>query len=279
MYKNSTFVCMLIALSCAFIPGCKKKSAAHSQKDTNSAAQQEKKKRKYFRDLTYDELRLNKERLVREGRKETAINHLEKMLPLCNNIQELRDMTLEIADLLFDIGNLKKAEKLYNQFVQLYPGDKHIEYASYRAILCCFWQTLDAERDQTKTNDTIAMAKAFLGRSEVFKEYTNEVSDILVQCKNRIFESEEKVFRFYLHRGDLLSAKHRLENMEKTFKGTLPDAEPKLILMACDFAAKLNDEAMLAEKQTEMQTKFPDYQSELVVAQKQETKKPAADRF
>jgi len=278
MLKSNKFIFVITTIIFAFIiPGCRKTPEAEKT--------QEKKKRKYFRDLTYNELKINKERLVREGRKDTAINHLEKMLPLCNEIKELRDMTLEMADLLFDVGNLKKAETLYSQFVQLYPGDKNVEYASYKSILCSFWQTLNCERDQTKTKDTIDLAKDFLDRSDIFEEYSGEVENILVECHNRIFESEEKIFRFYLNRGDFTSAHHRLKNMEKEFKELIPDSEPKMILLACELAEKGNNPEMLKDKQAELQVKFPNYQETITVASNTKQgnnakpKKAAADRF
>ena len=270
MAKKSKLISIIIVTGFAiFMPGCRKQPQTKNKIETTGKV--EEKKHKYFRDLTYDELKINKERLVKEGKKDAAINHLEKMIPLSNDIEELRDMTLEIADLLFETGNLKKSEILYRRFVQLYPSDKNTEYASYKGILCGFWQTLDSQRDQTKTKDTIQMAEEFIERSDVFTKYTGEVSKILVQCNNSIFESEENIFRFYINRGDFLSAKNRLENMEKEFKA-LEGAEPKMILLACELAEAIDDKKLLEEKSNELQTKFPNYQETITLAQNNTTK-------
>ena len=98
MFESKKFISFLMTIIFAImIPGCLHKSETKKSANTEQQGQtEENRKRKYFRDLTYNELRTNKERLVAEGKKETAINHLEKMIPLCNNIQELRDMTLEM---------------------------------------------------------------------------------------------------------------------------------------------------------------------------------------
>jgi len=272
MSKNNRVTLFFVIFFAAILPGCRK------QPQTANEAKAPKRKHKAFRDLTYEELKENKNRLVKEGRKETAIRHIEKMMPMCNDIQELRDMTLEIADLLFDSGDLKKAEQLYTQFTQLYPGDKNIEYASYKAILCSFWKTLDAQRDQTKTRHTIELAEKFLERSTIFTKHSPEVSKILVNCKNKLFESEVNIFRFYLDRGDFTSAKNRLENIEKEFQGALTEAEPQIILMACDLATKINDEELLQEKTDELKLKFPNYEETIKIV-KSEKKATFLDKF
>ncbi|MFC1841974.1 outer membrane protein assembly factor BamD, partial [Candidatus Dependentiae bacterium] len=170
---------------------------------------------KAFRDLDYEELKRGKNRLLSEGRKELAIKHIEKMIPLCNDVQELRSLRLEEADLFFETGDLKKAEQFYSEFVQLYPGDQNIEYASYKSILSNYWLTLDAERDQSVTKNTIALSKNFLDRSNIFKEYTSEVEKICLDCQNILFKSEISICKDYINRGDYLSARTRLANIEK----------------------------------------------------------------
>lgn len=219
----------------------------------------EKNKHKAFRDLGYDELMVGKNKMLAEGRKDAAIKHLEKMIPLCNNIEELRDLSLEVADLVFDEGDLKQSENLYSQFCQSYPGDKNIEYASYRAILCNYWLTLDKERDQSHTKTTISLAKSFLDRSEVFKDYKPDVEKILADCNDRLLESEVSIFKEYLNLGDQLSAKTRLACIEKEYSENIDDIEPTLITLSCEYASKFNDQNLLLAKQKELKEKYPDF--------------------
>jgi len=266
---------LLSVMSLLFTSGCihKGPNKAKKQKPIQQKKVAKKAGKKYFRDLDYDDHKKIKNRLLTEGRKESAIKHIEKMIPLCNSIQEIRDLTLEIADLFFETGDLKKAESLYSSFGELYPGDRNIEYATYKSILCCYWLTLDTERDQSKTRDAIERSKNFLTRSDIFHKYNDKVSEILVDCQSKLLESEVKVFKFYINRGDLLSAKTRLANMEKEFLKDMPSAEPKLIMLACEFAEKINDKELLEKKQEELKTKFPNHKEETIVVAK--NKKPS----
>ena len=252
-----------------FLSGCGPKDNQKISKNNKMTTIKDKdinkKKKTYFRDLDYEGHKRIKNKLLAEKRRETAITHIEKMIPLCDDIQEISNLTLELADLYFDIGNLRKAESWYNSFEQLYPGDKNIEYANYKSILCSYWLTLDAERDQSPTKNAIERSKKFLARSDIYHEYTDEVAKILADCQNKLLESEIKVFNFYLKQGDYLSAKTRLANMEKEFLKDMPKAEPQLLMLACDFAEKVNNTTLLKEKKQELQTKFPNYQQDSTI--------------
>jgi len=256
------------------ISGCgqkKSKTIKQTKNKTQKNIKTEKRAHKAFRDLTYDERKEVKERLIAEGRKETAIKHIEKMIPLSNNIQELRNLYLEIADLVFETGQLAKAEQLYSQFSQLYPGDAKIEYATYKSILCGFWLTLNPQRDQSKTKKTIEVAKTFLKRTDIFKQYIKEVEKILADSQQKLFDSEVSIFNDYLMRGDLLSAGTRLKNIEKEFLDDMPHIEPELILLTCNLAEKKGDSELLKAKQDEMQAKFPDYNEIITVVKNSRT--------
>jgi len=278
--KNNQFVVVAVTTILFLLaPGC----AQQKQKTTNLTIPTRKKiietkvedkdvakvdisnkrRKKYFRDLNYEEHKQVKNKLLKNGKRETAITHIEKMIPLCDEIHELRDLKLEIADLYFETGSLKKAETLYSEFAQLYPGDGNIEYAIYKLILCSYWLTLDNERDQSQTRSTINQSKKFLEQPEIFNQYNSEVKQILVSCQNRLLESEINVFNFYINQGDYLSAKTRLANIEKEFLKELPEVEPQLIMLTCQLAEKINDKELLAKKQEELQTRFPDYQENI----------------
>ena len=123
---------LLPAMTLIFVSGCIHKDTnkvktkipkrvVTKKKNTPQKENPKKEEKKYFRDLDYDGHKRVKNKLLAEGRKEAAINHIEKMIPLCDDIRELRDLTLEIADLFFETGNLKKSESLYTEFGNLYP--------------------------------------------------------------------------------------------------------------------------------------------------------------
>lgn len=227
----------------------------------------------------YEELAQEKKRLLAKGYKELAIKYIKKMIPLCSDLEKLGNLMLELADLHFDIGQLDGAEILYSRFATLHPGHTRTEYASYKSILCSFWSTLDSERDQSKTKETIEHAHAFLERRKVFTTYANQVDTILASCQEKLLESEINIFNFYSKQGDYKAAKLRLTSMEKEFLPLLPNKEPLLLTLACDLAEKQQDQKLLEEKQTELAKKFPEYneQHNLIVTQKKE--RSSLDKF
>ncbi len=161
-----------------------------------------------------------------------------------------------------------KAEGKNEKFDVLIIDDRlyGLEYASYKALLCCFWQTLDSERDQSKTKQTIDLAQKFLERSAVFTKYTDEVTKILADGQHKLFDSEVNIFRFYLNKNDFLSAKSRLKNIEKDFLPILADKEPQLIMLTCELAKKQNNKELLAQKQKELKEKFPEMDETIKLA-------------
>ena len=227
----------------------------------------------------YEELEKEKERLLAKGYKEIAIKYIKKMIPLCADLEKLGNLMLEIADLHFDIGNLDGAESLYLKFATLHPGHTNAEYAHYKSILCSFWSTLDSDRDQSKTKETVERSHAFLERKKVFITYSDQVVDILASCQERLLESEINIFNFYSKQGDYTAAKTRLASIEKEFLPLLPNKEPLLLTLACDLAEKQQDHKLLKEKQTLLAEKFPEYneQRNLIVTQKKE--QSSMDKF
>ncbi|MCK5632361.1 outer membrane protein assembly factor BamD [bacterium] len=254
----------------------KKKS---KKEKTPTVAKKEKKKRKTLSTYDYETLKKEKEKFLAKGNNDLAIKFIEKMVPLCTDLAELSGLMLELADLLFETSHLVKAERLYTEFVHLYPGHKQAEYASYKSILCSYWKTLDHFRDQSKTHETLALVDTFLQRKEIFTTYQKEVIEIQTSCQEKLLDSEVSIFNFYLQRGDLLAAKTRLENIEKEFLTLLPDKEPILISLACDLAQKENNTTVLEEKKLLLEQKFPEYiQQKTVIADAKQTRSNV-DRF
>lgn len=185
--------------------------------------------------MNLDELKQKKDDLITANDKLTAIKYAEKMIPMCNDLDERGLIMLDLADLYLDTGNLKKAESLYKEFAALYPNYKVkeedlTEKALYKEIMCSFFSILDADRDQTKTKETISLTDAFLCRP-VFTTYKKDVENIKKQCCRRSIDSEISIVNYYLHRGSIRAAEHRIAKMEQHFSSQidfLPEA-PTLI--------------------------------------------------
>lgn len=188
--------------------------------------------------MNYREMGERKNILISYNDKATAIKYLEKMIPLCDDLEEKGTIILELADFYFDCGNFKNAELRYKEFYTFYPGNKNIEYAHYKAILCSFQGIYSADRDQTKTKETLTLTADFLQNNERFTTYRKDVLSVQLQCQKRIFDSEASIFNFYLNRCNFKAAQMRLEKLEKDFSTVLAEAPAQIELFKKDFIDK-----------------------------------------
>ncbi len=231
-----------------------------------------KNEKKTLSHMDLGELKLAKERALKKNDKELAIKYLEKMVPQCKDVNGLKDITLELADFYFETGNLAKAGRLYGDFTQLYPGNDKVEYASYKSILCSFYGTLSADRDQSKTRDTIDLSDNFLERADVFKKYDDEVKKIRKNCYVRLMESEVGIIDFYLKRGSYKAVQKRLDNLREEFLPKLPNIEPQILTFEYELAQKLNNQKLASEKKALLDEKFPQHEQTAKMAKKKDEK-------
>lgn len=220
--------------------------------------------KKTIKTMNLQELEQKKNELIAANDKLTAIKYAEKMIPMCNDLDERGVIMLELADLYFDTGNLKRAETLYKEFAALYPnykinGEDLTEKALYKEIMCAFFSILDADRDQTKTKETIALTDAFLGRA-VFTTYKKDVENIKKQCCRRNIDSEIGIVNYYIHRGSVRAAEHRIAKMEQHFSTQL-DFLPE----APDLINDLKTALFERKRESGMQT------TPVLIAQKEQT--------
>lgn len=206
---------------------------------------------KQLKDLSFDELQNAKNIFLEEDDKENALKYLERMMVVSTDLSVLKQLRLEIADLHFDMGNLESAESSYNEFIKSYPGSDEIEYVDYKSILCSFYQTLDPHHDQSKTEQTISLAKKFLSKN-LYKTYVADVSIIQKQCVNTLFESEINIFNFYLEQKKLNAAEQRLAYIKEHFSTILSSHEPLILTLESSLARQQGNLQLAQEKQQEL---------------------------
>ena len=211
-----------------------------------------------FKEMTFQELRTTKDKLLAENNKDAAVKFLERMMTTCDDLAELRTVRLEYADMLYDTRDFIKAGTTYQEFIKLYPGSEKAEYAHYKAILCSFEQIKDAERDQTKTRETLDLATTFLEKAALFVTYTPRVIELADKCRQRLLEHEISITNFYLNRGSTVSAQKRIEGMRTTFSTMLPASESSILSLEIDLATKTNNLVLADTKRKELAQKFPD---------------------
>lgn len=197
---------------------------------------QGKKKRYTFSNMNLEELRIAKNKSVISKNYVTACKYLERMIILCDNINEKADIIIELADLLFSQKSFDDAAKWYNEFTQLYPGNKQVEYASYRAIVCYSKKILGPDRDQTPTEKTLELAETFLKRADIFVGYKQEVLQIQKECQQRIAESECRVVAFFIKVKEYDQAQKRIENIRADWGEKLPEAKLELARLEVNLA-------------------------------------------
>lgn len=250
----------------------KRRHGGRCRAKKNSHKKEKKAAKKTIKDMSYEELKELKGRLIAQKKTDAVVKCLEKMVAQCKDITELKACMLELADILFDTGKLVQAEKMYTEFAKLYPGSDKIETVLYKAILCAYYSTLDAQHDQTKTHETIDLATQFLEREELFGTYAGEVKKIKKQCYAKLLENEENITNFYLKRNtkkDLIAAENRIKDMQKDFGQLLPEAESRVLALECTLAEKKHDPVMALQKQQELTialSKLGDQTTDMVLA-------------
>jgi outer membrane assembly lipoprotein YfiO len=176
---------------------------------------------------------------------------------------------IELADLFFLQQSFDDAAKWYADFVLLYPGNKQVEYASYRAVICASKNILGPDRDQSPTEKTLELAQTFLKREDLFAQYKDEVKKIERECYQMLAASDMRVAEFYISKKhDYTSAKKRIATIRDEWLEKAPEIgvelarlEVTLAELCTDFKApeesiKLAQAVMPAQKKNSMVARF-----------------------
>ena len=192
--------------------------------------EQKRKRSRTFMDMEYEELLVAKDLQVEHNNIPVAIKYLDQLMKLCNDITHLADHLLQMADLFFKNNQFQKAAHIYTQYCSLYPGSQKQEYALYRSIVSSFACILSVDRDQTKTEETLALTASFL-KQDHFTQYRDDVLQIQMQCNKQLAASECNICNFYLTRGKLHAAEKRLAKIRSHWLPKVPTLEPDIIAL------------------------------------------------
>jgi outer membrane assembly lipoprotein YfiO len=204
-----------------------------------------------YMDMNYDELIVAKDAQKAKNNISASIKYLDQLMKLCNNISALADHLLELADLLFIDQQFQKALHIYVQYCALYPGSEKQEYALYRSIVSSFACILPVDRDQTKTEETLALTEQFL-QQDHFTSYKDEVLTIQTQCYQQLATSECNICNFYLTRGKLTAAEKRLKKIRSHWLPKLPTIESQIIILETQLAEQKEETILLTEKRIKL---------------------------
>lgn len=166
--------------------------------------------------MNEDELVLVLEYAKTKQDKDLAFKVYYHLLSVCQDHTKLKTYKLDLADYCYGLQDYEKAALKYEEFCLLYPGCNEAEYAEYKLILCTFYMSLEAHRDQTDTNRTISFINHFLNKAKDQK-YIDEATSIFKTCRKRLLQHEVIVFEIYLKQQKFTGAQKRLEYIEKNF--------------------------------------------------------------
>lgn len=213
--------------------------------------------------MTEKELRTVANLALQLGWHEEAVKFLTRLTTLLKSTVAIKNIKLEIADINFERGALKLSATEYEDFLKLYPGDIKAEYAQYKGLLSNFYTMLSADRDQTPTLNTIKLADAFLEKSDMYKQYNNDVKAIKTRCYYALYDHEVTVFEYYMKKGSPKAAEQRLANLKKSYQTVLPDTQPKNLHMEYRVALAKNDTAGAQKVHKKLASLYPNYATKL----------------
>lgn len=228
--------------------------------------------------LSQKELRLATDLTMQMGWFDKALLYLQQMLTNSKDSEEIKTLKLQVADLLFEQGLLKKAGDAFGEYLELYPGAQESEYAHYKNVLCLFYQTLKTDQDQGPTRDAIKLTEAYLEKGIAYQKYRNEVRQIRQHCQVMLYENEVNVFNFYMKKKSYGAASGRLAYVKKQYQSKLPQLEPNIIQLECRLAEAQGNKELYNERLAFLNKKFPEHGKGIRVAQRSK-KKAYVDRF
>ncbi len=217
-------------------------------------------------DMSFNELLQGKNELILTGDYTMAIKYLERMLKLAENTDQIVYIMLEMAELFMQTRDYKKAEILFNDFTRLYPGNEYAELAFRKAIECSWSQTLRFDRDQSKTEETLALIEEFNRRKDIYSAYTIEkVSEIKRLCDQKLAQSSISIAKNDLGLAKYKEVHKRVDDLRSTIIVQLPDIEPQLLEVEIGLAQAEHNKEVKEQKMAELKAKFPEHEITLAL--------------
>lgn len=201
--KNlSFFYYFLMVIFLIFLPCCsgRKKLTKKQAVEKKESKEQRPFRYKKIERLTFDEALDVYYFYKKQPKKPQLASVIERIIALTTDHDFINPLLIELADLMFESGNYKKAEEYYTQHATMYPGSSHIDYVKTRQIESAYKQILDVRRDQSKTKETRKLIESYLLSLDNDNPKRKNMEKILDQCYMILLESELLYINFYLNR-------------------------------------------------------------------------------
>lgn len=136
---------------------------------------------------------------------------------------------LNIADAYFLNKDYIEGAAAYEDFRKLHPKHEKAGYALYRQGMSHFMQIHGIDTDQTPVKNARTVFESYLVLYPA-GEHVKEVTEKIVECREKQLAYELYVGKFYLKTGKLPGAIARFENALKTF-ADLPQRDEALLYL------------------------------------------------
>jgi outer membrane protein assembly factor BamD len=142
----------------------------------------------------------------------------------------------------YQSNNYSSAIISLNRFIQLYPGNKSIDYAYYLRALCYYEQISDVSRDQLFTTRALEALREVIKKFPKTK-YARDASLKIDLTNDHLAGKEMTVGRYYQKSAHYLAAINRFKEVIKKYQTTSHAAEALHRLAECYIAVGMQEEA------------------------------------
>lgn len=254
-----------------------KPTLALSQEETEYKEQLLKKTIQYMKE---DELREAKKyaELIQSD-KHLISQYIERLLILSNDQAEKQTLRFELANYYFDKQDMKKAGRLFREYIRLYPGCKRRDQAEYKEILSRFHARVLPPRDQRKTMKVLRLTNNYIDSANTQKRsYLKEIKEIQHTCQEDLFSYEYDIAYQYMIRKQFKAAETRLAYIRSELLSHLKEKEPMVLELEIAIAQQQTSKDHtdeITQKIATLQSHWPDYKPTLF-AHAKTYKKPSA---
>ncbi|OUC04568.1 MULTISPECIES: outer membrane protein assembly factor BamD [Ehrlichia] len=178
-----------------------------------------KKGEKFVGDRTADEIYESALRKASAKEYKSAVKDLEEIDNLYPFSPVAIKARLMMSFLNYELGDYSRAEIYADDYIQLYPDSKDIDFAYYLRIMANYMQISDIDRDQSSVHKVLELLNEFI---HLFPSsvYLEEVMKRLELVHQHVAGKEFSVGKFYLQRGEYVAAIKRFSTVLNKYKDT-----------------------------------------------------------
>lgn len=154
--------------------------------------------------------------LYKKRKYSRAIDRFKKILEDYPFGPYIADSTLFVADSYYYDKKYEDASTYYSDFVSLHPDQPKAPYSQYQKGMSLYKDILTIDRDQTTTKKAI-LALQELKRRYPDSSYTEQASNLIKICRNRLAERELYIGLFYMKNKNYKGALVRLKEMLRNY--------------------------------------------------------------